>query len=127
MSPYLFILAAEVLAEAFRKKKQKIKGIEINGTEFKLSQYADDTTAIVSDINSAHTIFNLLDFFRSLSGLSVNATKTEGMGIGSSRENKRKLSVIKWPIKPIKSLGAYYSYDQKLLREKNFIEKLRQY
>ena len=46
LSPYLFILSVEVLAEAIRKK-QKIKGTEINGNEFKLSQYADDTTRIL--------------------------------------------------------------------------------
>ena len=28
------------------------------------------------------------------------------------------------PNEPIKSLGVYYSYDQKLLREKTFLEKL---
>ena len=46
MSPYLFILSAEILADAIRKK-QTIKGIEINGIDFKLSQYADDTTLIL--------------------------------------------------------------------------------
>ena len=54
----------------------------------------------------------------------VNPTKTEGMWIGSSRGNKTKPFGIKWPSEPIKSLGVFYSYDQKLLREKNFIEKL---
>ena len=54
----------------------------------------------------------------------VNSTKTEGMWIGSSRGNKTKPFGIKWPSEPIKSLGVFYSYDQKLLREKNFIEKL---
>ena len=31
---------------------------------------------------------------------------------------------IKWPDEPIKALGVYYSYDIKLLHEKNFIERL---
>ena len=50
--------------------------------------------------------------------------KTEGMWIGSSRKNKTKPFSIKWPNEPIKALGVYYSYDQKLLDEKNFIENL---
>ena len=66
----------------------------------------------------------LLNVFKSLSGLSANPTKTEGMWIGSSGENKTKPLGIKWPNEPIKSLGVFYSCDQKLLREKNFIEKL---
>ena len=44
MSPYLFIL--EMLADVIRKK-QRIKGIEISGIDFKLSQYPDDTTLIL--------------------------------------------------------------------------------
>ena len=54
----------------------------------------------------------------------VNLTKTEGMWIGSSRENKTKPFGIKWCSEPIKALGVYYSYDKKLLHEKNFIENL---
>ena len=46
------------------------------------------------------------------------------MWIGSSRGNKTKPFGIKWPNAPIKALGVYYSYDPKLLLEKNFIEKL---
>ena len=87
----------------------------IGKKETKLLQYADNTTAVLSDINSAHTLFKLLDDFKKLSGLEINPTKTEGMWIGSSRKNKTKPLGIKWPNEPIKALGVYYSYDQKLL------------
>ena len=43
--PYLFILSAEITAEAIRNRRD-IRGIKIQDTEFKLSQYADDTTLI---------------------------------------------------------------------------------
>ena len=46
------------------------------------------------------------------------------MWIGSSKQNKTKALGIKWPDEPIKALGVYYSYDPKLLHEKNLIEKL---
>ena len=46
------------------------------------------------------------------------------MWIGSSRQNIAKPLGIKWPGEPIKALEVYYSYDPKLLHEKNFIEKL---
>ena len=84
----------------------------------------DDTTAVLSDVNSARILFKLLDDFKKLSGLAINPSKTEGMWIGSSRGNKTKPFGIKWPNEPIKALGVYYSYDPKLLLEKNFIEKL---
>ena len=46
------------------------------------------------------------------------------MWIGSSKENKTKPLGIKWPKDPIKALGVYFTYDLKLLKEKNFIERL---
>ena len=46
------------------------------------------------------------------------------MWIGSLRNNKSKPFGIKWSGEPIKALGVYYSYDTKLLHEKNFIERL---
>ena len=43
LSPYLFILAVEILAIAIREKDE-IKGITIENEERKVLQYADDTT-----------------------------------------------------------------------------------
>ena len=55
-------------------------------------------------LNSAHALFKLLDVFKTLSGLTLNSTKTEGMWIGYSRKNQTKPSGIKWPSEPIKAL-----------------------
>jgi len=46
------------------------------------------------------------------------------MWIGSLKESKEEYFGIKWPKIPIKALGVYFTYDQKLLKEKNFIERL---
>ena len=47
------------------------------------------------------------------------------MWVGSLRNNKSKPFGFKWSGEPIKALGVvYYSYDTKLLQEKNFIERL---
>ena len=43
LSPYLFILSVEVLANTIREKIE-IRGITVKDEEIKLSQYADDTT-----------------------------------------------------------------------------------
>ena len=45
--PYLLILSVEVLGKAIRANAS-IKGITVNNTEIKLSQYADDTTLILN-------------------------------------------------------------------------------
>ena len=72
LSPYLFLLAVETLAIATRESAE-IKGIVINQVETKLLQYADDTTAVLSDLESAHHLFRLLAKFEGLSGLIVNS------------------------------------------------------
>ena len=87
LSPYLFVVAIESLAIAIRENAA-IRGIMI-GKETKLLQYADDMTAVLCDINSAQALFDLLEVFKEPSGLMINTTKTEGMWIGSSRENKK--------------------------------------
>ena len=123
LSPYLFIVVVETLAIAIRQNKD-IKGISIENEETKLLQYADDTTAVLSDMNLAKSLFELLDIFKDISGLKINCTKTEGMWIGASKENKTEPFGIRWPTEPIKALGVYFTYDLKLLKEKNFIERL---
>ena len=96
----------------------------MNKKKQNLLQYADDTTAVLSDINSAHKRFQLLNKFHKLSGLKVNSSKTEGMWIGSLKENVMKPLGIKWPQESIKALAVFFSYNKKLLYMKNFSEKL---
>ena len=81
-------------------------------------------TATLSDINSLQALLDLLEVYKNASGLTINCTKTEGMWIGSLRNNKIEPLGLKWPEELIKALGVYYSHDEKLLREKNFIENL---
>ena len=47
LSPYIFLLCVEILAERIRTNKD-IEGIFIKGNEIKVSQYADDTTPILN-------------------------------------------------------------------------------
>ena len=87
LSPYLFFLGAEVLTVSIRQNSN-IKGISIGKEETKLLQYADDNTAVLADENSVSAFLSLLESFKDISGLTINCTKTEGMWIGSSRNNK---------------------------------------
>ena len=123
LSPSLFLLAIETLAVSIRKNPE-IEGIKIGKYETKLLQYADDTTAVLSNLNSAKTLFQQLEVFKNLSSLELNTSKTEGMWIGSSKGNEETLLGINWPREPIKALGVYFTYDQTLLYQKNFQDKL---
>ena len=63
LSPFLFLLAVETLAIAIRENVE-IKGMVIEQQETKLLQYADDTTAVLADIELAHELLQLLENFK---------------------------------------------------------------
>ena len=62
LSLYLFVVAVETLGIAVCQNTL-IRGIAIGKDETKLLQYADDTTAVLSDVNSTRILFKLLDCF----------------------------------------------------------------
>ena len=102
LSPYMFVLVAEVLAVSIRQNSN-VKGISIGKEETKLLQFADDNTAVLADENSVSAFLSLLESFKDISVLKINCTKTEAMWIGSSRNNKSKPFGLKWPSEPIKA------------------------
>ena len=76
LSSYLFILSVEILAEAIRNKCE-IRGIKIQDTEFKLSQYGDDTTLIFIDGSeqSFKISLTLIEAFGKISGLRLHLVR----------------------------------------------------
>ena len=84
ISPYLFILCAEILGKWLEKNKET-KGISINGKEYKLSQQADDTQLILDGTEkSLKAALNLLKQFYIMLGLKINVDKTRALWICSS-------------------------------------------
>ena len=82
LSPYIFILCAEILSLMVRSNNG-IKGIEVDGVEFNLTQFADDTTIFLDGSeNSLKAATATLDFFARLSGLKINLSKTKAVWIG---------------------------------------------
>ena len=85
ISPFIFILCAEILAIMIRKNKN-IKGIIINNREHKLSQYADDTVFMLDGKEkSLKETLNVLFEFSRFSGLNVNFDKTHAVWIGAKK------------------------------------------
>ena len=77
-------------------KDTTIKGIRINGVEYKISQFADDTTVILDGTRaSLSAALHALEMFRSMSGLTINAEKTNLIWIGKKRYSQEKLLVGK--------------------------------
>ena len=84
LSPYIFLICAEMLGCFIRKKNQSISGIFIDNIECKISQYADDSTVILDGSNrSLWQTLETLDLFECLSLLKVNEEKTNMVYSGS--------------------------------------------
>ena len=63
ISPYLFILCAEILSIKIQNDKD-IKGISLDRFEYKISQYADDTTLLPDGSEkSLHRSLQILEWF----------------------------------------------------------------
>ena len=127
LSPYLFILCAEVLANAVRKD-ENIRSINIANVECKLSQYADNTTMIVdgSELSLSRTLL-LLDNFAISSGLKINYEKTKALWIGSYKD--RGFSIpsskpITWARDKVYALGVLFSTSEINESSINFREKI---
>ena len=128
LSPYIFILCAEVLANKIRANKD-IKGITVCGNEIKISQYADDTTMILDGSKKSFTSALLdLELFGEISGLRLNSKKTEILWIGACAGRQDKLCPekdLKWVTDKLKALGVWISSDPMVSMKANYNEKLQ--
>ena len=126
LSPYLFILCAEILGAAVRRDSL-ISNIQISDIECKISQYADDTTLILDGTRSSiERSFVLLNIFAKLSGLKVNYEKTEALWIGSFKNRTDKPAInqnITWSVRKVKSLGVWFSTSKEEAVVLNYQEK----
>ena len=119
LSPYLFIIAAEVLSISIRNNP-KIIGVD----DQKICQYADDTTLFLRfNKESIDTTLRMFDDFQKISGLKVNLDKTEIFPIGSIKNSIVPMYVhknIKWSQAGVTALGIFITHDTDTLIKQNF-------
>lgn len=129
ISPYLFILCAEIMGILIRNNLN-IKGIVIAGKEYKLLQYADDTVLLLDGSKkSLKNALSLIDQFAKYSGLKPNYDKTLCVKIGSLSNCKQNILPevnIRWSQEPFTVLGITYCIDLNpiAMHELNFLPKL---
>ena len=93
LSPYLFLFGAEIMALLFLMNPNII-GFKINSKEFKITQFADDTTLILDGSQcSLQAALNTLEIYGTFSGLKMNKEKTKVIWIGRKKYSKDKLNV----------------------------------
>ena len=127
ISAYLFILVMEVFFQMIRKNRG-IKGVEICGHIFNIVAYADDATAFVNDLESARLLLKTFGIFSKYSGLKLNESKTEICGIGVKRGVEVALCGMKsvnLVTSSVKILGIHFSYNEELMKEKNFVRVIK--
>ena len=129
LSPYLFVICAEFLATRIKNNKN-IKGITINNIEFKISQYADDTSAILdgSETSLNHTLIEL-NYFSRISGLNINFDKTQLVWIGAEKFSTRSIKTkwkLSWGNYKFKLLGIHFNTELEEMIRDNYAPKITQ-
>ena len=126
ISPYLFILCAEILACRIRED-QDLKPIKIDDTEFKISQFADDTTFLLNgDKESFEKLFNHLNLFGNVSGLKLNHDKTNNIWLGSESDSKARWLPhlnMSWNPPKFKILGLWFTHNLENMEKINTQDK----
>ena len=123
LSPYLFIIALEILAERIRSDSN-IHGFRIGEETVKLSLFADDMTCFLRDGDSYTTLCQVLECFGDFSGLKVNHEKTEMLALGNN--TTQVLAFAKHKVcETIKILGVYFGYNLKQRHDLNFTQTLK--
>ena len=136
LSPYLFILCAEILGNAIRREST-VGGIliKVGGEEqvTKLGQYADDTHVFLDGkFSSITSLLKICHQFEQISGLKLYESKTKIACIGNlhSEQNKYKefFPQLDWVSEKVRVLGVdipLKSNRQKLM-DWNLYSKLKE-
>ena len=129
LSPYLFILCAEILSILLRNNP-RIKGVKINGVEYIVSQYADDTSLTLD--GSQESLLNTmltLKFYGRISGLNINTEKTKVIWFGSRKNSQLILCPeynLTWENTSFTVLGVNFSINLPEMVDLNFDSKIEE-
>ena len=120
LSPLLYVLYAEVLACTIRGNPA-IAGLAIPGLHSPLpviSQYADDTSLVVTSDRAIEGVFNSYALFEKGSGSKLNLSKSRGLLLGSWAGRLDPPGGLQWSSVKLKVLGAFVGPDD--LEEDNW-------
>ena len=128
ISAYLFILCAQIMFLLIVNNR-RLKGISVNGNEFKITQFADDKTLILDGSKtSLLATLNVLEIYGNISGLKVNMDKTKLIWIGKKHYLKDKIDVGRDLVcgnSKFSLLGINFSVDLTAMIELNYLPVIK--
>ena len=127
LSPLLFALSIEPLSIAL-KTAASFRGIQREGTEYRLSLYADDLVLYVTDpIQGIPGILSILKKFGSVSGYKLNVEKSEFFPINVPAKQIQEADIpFKLARSGFKYLGVNITHSLDSLFKANFAPLLSQ-
>ena len=120
LSPLLYVLVPEVLACNIRANPC-ITGLSLPGSsqpQSLISQYADDTSLVLSSDASIKASFETYALFERGSGSKLNLSKSKGLWLGTWKHRADPPVALDWSSLKLKVLGVYISLGN--LKEENW-------
>ena len=109
LSPFLYGFVSEVLAVNIRANP-RIRGFSLPGIQDPLppiSQYADDTSLIVTSDDAIKASFETYSIYEKGSGCKLNLSKSKGLWLGSWNGRRDPPVNLEWSSSKIKVLGDF--------------------
>ena len=129
VSSYIFLLCSEIMAHMIRQNKN-IKGYTLFDIEYKIAQFADDTSLFLDGSKSSfeYCVQTILEYAK-FSGLAMNFDKTKVVWFGC--KDPPSISYLdhlnfEWNPKSFSLLGVEFTTDLKDITDKNIMKKLTQ-
>ena len=107
------------------RQDKTVRGITIFGTESKISQFADDTSAFCDNLSSVQNLIRTVNDFGIFSGLKLNTSKTKAIWLGPWRDREDQPLNLNWTKEPVRTLGIFVSYDEIANEKRNFMLKVQ--
>lgn len=126
LSPLLFALTLEPLAECIRNSKD-IHSVTLGKTTHKITLYADDVSLFLSNPEvSVPATLSIINSFGSISGYKVNYTKSEAMPLGNFGNTSSVANFpFRWATSGFVYLGIRVSPSVEDLWRLNFVPAIR--